>query len=166
MQLIIVLAGIALTSMQALPLIIPGIGVMTAGFFGGHAIASGWVGQRAGKARALGASLYLLFYYLGASVLGSTGGFAWAHGGWHGVILYTTGLGLIALLVAVVLARFDRPSDKDLAAMDCQALTVSEMALEGEIAIRDGVFRQYLADDVGVAQKEKAAPSERGPSQS
>mgnify|MGYP001354407105 FL=1 len=46
-------AGLALTLAQPLWLIIAGVGVFTFGFFAAHALASGWVGRRAGERRAL-----------------------------------------------------------------------------------------------------------------
>jgi MFS family permease len=79
------IAGVALTAAAPLPIVIIGIGVVTAGFFGAHSVASSWVGRRAGGDRAQAAALYLFFYYLGSSVLGSAGRVAWSRGGWAGV---------------------------------------------------------------------------------
>jgi len=92
------LAGVVLTLAAPLPLIIIGIGLATGGFFGAHSIASSWVSRRAGVDRAQAASLYLFFYYMGSSVLGSVGGLAWGRAGWPGVI------GFIALLIVGGLA--------------------------------------------------------------
>ncbi|MER2553049.1 MAG: MFS transporter, partial [Thauera sp.] len=78
-------AGLALTLAQALWLVIAGVGVFTFGFFAAHALASGWVGRRAGERRALASALYLSSYYLGASVLGSLAGTAWTGWRWEGV---------------------------------------------------------------------------------
>lgn len=86
--------GLALTLGQPLWLIIAGVGVFTFGFFAAHALASGWVGRRAGERRALASALYLSSYYLGASVIGSLAGTAWTAGHWPG---------LAALLGACVL---------------------------------------------------------------
>lgn len=87
-------AGLALTLGQPLWLIVAGVGVFTFGFFAAHALASGWVGRRAGERRALASALYLSSYYLGASVIGSLAGTAWTAGHWNG---------LAALLGACVL---------------------------------------------------------------
>ncbi|WP_345795284.1 MFS transporter [Thauera sp. JM12B12] len=78
-------AGLALTLAQPLWLIIAGVGVFTFGFFAAHALASGWVGRRAGERRALASALYLSSYYLGASVIGSLAGTAWTAGHWSGL---------------------------------------------------------------------------------
>lgn len=94
-------AGAVLTLAGPLALQIFGIGVFTFGFFGGHSIASSWVGRRVRSNRAQAASLYLLFYYAGASVGGSAGGLFWSAFGWPGVIAMVA----IALGLALVLSQ-------------------------------------------------------------
>ena len=90
--------GLALTLAQPLWLVISGVGVFTFGFFAAHALASGWVGRRAGERRALASALYLSSYYLGASVLGSLAGTAWTGWHWEGVAAL---VGLCVLLTGV-----------------------------------------------------------------
>jgi YNFM family putative membrane transporter len=97
----LMLAGVLLTVSTNLWLVVSGLALFTAGFFGGHSIASSWVGRRAGQDRALGAALYLLFYYLGSSILGSVGGLAWTHGGWHGITLFVGGLSVLGIVAAL-----------------------------------------------------------------
>lgn len=97
--------GIALTATASLALVIVGIAVVTIGFFGAHSIASSWVGRRALAARGQASALYLFFYYVGSSLLGSAGGVAWTRGGWNGVALFCGALTLLALLLAAMLAR-------------------------------------------------------------
>jgi YNFM family putative membrane transporter len=87
---VIMLAGTALTCAHPLGLIIGGIALVTFGFFGGHAIASSWIGLRARRAKAQASSLYLFFYYLGSSVVGSLGGVVWSRHGWVGVTELTS----------------------------------------------------------------------------
>ncbi|MEL0028232.1 MAG: MFS transporter, partial [Perlucidibaca sp.] len=77
-MLALMLAGLLLTLTQSLVWVVMGIALFTFAFFGGHAMASSWVGQRAGRARALAAALYLSSYYLGASSLGTLSGLSWA----------------------------------------------------------------------------------------
>jgi YNFM family putative membrane transporter len=98
-------AGIGLTAAQPLVAVILGIAIVTVGFFGAHSIASAWVGRRAHGARGQAAALYLFFYYLGSSVLGSAGGVAWTQGGWPGVVGFCLVLAVLALLIAGLLAR-------------------------------------------------------------
>jgi YNFM family putative membrane transporter len=102
---LLLIAGVVITAARPLALVIIGIGVVTAGFFGAHSIASAWVGRRAVGNRGQASALYLFSYYLGSSVLGSTGGIAWTRGAWPGVTLFCLGLGLIAFAGAVALAR-------------------------------------------------------------
>ncbi len=95
----LMLAGLGLTLCSTIALIVLGIIVVTFGFFGGHSIASSWVGRRAGKAKAQAASIYLFVYYLGAALWGAIGGLFYARFGWTGVAIFVaalTGAGLLA----------------------------------------------------------------------
>ncbi len=96
-------AGLALTAFAPLAVVIAGIAVLTIGFFGSHAVTSGSVGRLAGAEKAHAASLYLLGYYLGSSVLGSLGGWFWESGGWPAVLAMTGTLLAIALGIALAL---------------------------------------------------------------
>ncbi len=100
----LLLIGTAFTAAGWLFLVIVGIGVVTVGFFGAHSVASSWVGRRARAGQGQAAAFYLFFYYLGSSVLGSAGGFAWTRWGWNGVALYCGVLTVIALAIAAKLA--------------------------------------------------------------
>ena len=95
------MAGLLLTVTPSLILTIVGLGVATGSFFGAHSIASTWVSRRAGADRAQAASLYLFFYYMGSSVLGSAGGIAWGRSGWDGIVGFVAVLLLVALAIAI-----------------------------------------------------------------
>jgi YNFM family putative membrane transporter len=97
---VIMLVGTALTEARSVILIILGVIVVTFGFFGAHSIASGWVSARARHAKAQASSLYLFFYYLGSSVVGTTGGVFMGHFGWTGVTVMTGTLILIGLFLS------------------------------------------------------------------
>jgi len=99
------LAGVLITLAEPLWLVLVGMLVFTAGFFGAHSVASSWIGRRARRARGQASSLYLLCYYIGSSVAGTAGGVFWHRWGWGGVALFIAGLLGIALLVAVRLAH-------------------------------------------------------------
>ena len=90
--------GLALTAVPSLPVAIVAIGILTCGFFGAHAIASGWVSRRAASDRAAAASLYLFAYYVGSSLFGSVGGLFWSRFGWPGV------MALVGVLIGAGLA--------------------------------------------------------------
>jgi MFS transporter, YNFM family, putative membrane transport protein len=102
---VLMLAGMALTMMQSLLLIMLGIVAVTFGFFGGHSIISSWVGRRAGAAKAQAASVYLFCYYMGSSIAGASGGLFYASHGWNGVALFVGALVLAGLLIALRLFR-------------------------------------------------------------
>ncbi len=93
--------GVVLTAFGSLRLIILGIVALTIGFFTTHAVASGWVGRLAAGNKGHASSLYLLAYYIGASLAGSAGGWFLSRFGWNGVVLFT--LAMLALAFAASL---------------------------------------------------------------
>ncbi|HEU4959206.1 MAG TPA: MFS transporter [Sphingomonas sp.] len=103
--IVLLIAGAAATDLAPLWLVIAGIALATIGFFGAHSIASAWVGRRAAANRGQAAALYLFFYYLGSSVLGSAGGIAWSGAGWTGVAGFCVVLAAAALALGLVLWR-------------------------------------------------------------
>lgn len=96
----IMLLGLLVTAFNSLWLILPGMMLFTAGFFAAHAVASGWIGPRARRARGQASSLYLFSYYVGSSVAGTLGGLFWHNFGWSGITLFISVLLILALLVA------------------------------------------------------------------
>jgi MFS transporter, YNFM family, putative membrane transport protein len=109
--LLLFAAGLALTLCASLVPVIAGIVLATIGFFVAHSVASGWVGRLAGAAKGHAASLYLLAYYVGSSVLGSIGGWFWQHGGWHAVAAYVAVLLALCLAVALRVIRLREPAE-------------------------------------------------------
>jgi YNFM family putative membrane transporter len=85
-MLSVMLSGILLTLFDSLPLIVIGMALATFGFFASHSIASSWVSRRARAPQALASAFYLLFYYLGSSLIGSASGMMWGFDGWTGVV--------------------------------------------------------------------------------
>ena len=83
----ILAVGSCVTLFDSLLMIIIGFLINSFGFFFSHSTASSWVSKQATHAKASASSLYLLFYYLGASL----GGFYlqpfWSIWHWPGVIL-------------------------------------------------------------------------------
>lgn len=80
--------GLLATGFSWLEAIILGIILLTIGFFVAHATASGWVGRLAVQNKGHAASLYLLAYYLGSSIVGASGGWFWEHGGWWPLLIF------------------------------------------------------------------------------
>ena len=103
--IVLMSAGLALTLFTALPLVVIGMLTFTFGFFGAHSVASSWIGRRAPKAKGQASSLYLFSYYIGSSVAGTLGGMFWHAAGWNGIGLFIGTLLMIALGVAIHLAR-------------------------------------------------------------
>lgn len=101
---VLMMAGVALTLVSNIWVIILGMVVLTAGFFAAHAVAAGWAGTSAVAGRSQSTSLYNLGYYAGSSVFGFLGGTFLALAGWAGtagMVLALTGVAT-ALVVAVL----------------------------------------------------------------
>lgn len=110
----IMLAGAALTLLHSVTLIVLGIATLTFGFFGGHSVASSWIGLRASTAKAQASALYLFCYYMGSSVAGSFGGTFWDRWRWPGVIAFV-GTMIVAGLCCAAIAASQQSKAKSLA---------------------------------------------------
>jgi MFS transporter, YNFM family, putative membrane transport protein len=95
------IAGVAVTTSNNIVLVLAGLLLATAGFFGAHAIASGWTGTLATEGKAQASSLYNLCYYGGSSAVGWFGGVAFDRAGWNGVALT---IGVLAVAAAALAA--------------------------------------------------------------
>lgn len=92
-------AGVVLMFVPVVTLVIVGLIAFTAGFFGAHAVASGWTPVAADPdARAQASSLYYLGYYAGSSLFGWALGLIFGAAGWGWFL--TVVLGMCALAVA------------------------------------------------------------------
>jgi YNFM family putative membrane transporter len=102
-SIILMLAGVCLTLGTNLFLVIIGLSIFTFGFFGSHSIASSWVGELTTTFKAQAASLYLLAYYLGSSIVGTSGGIIWSQFAWGGVVTMVSLLIVIAMLLVTII---------------------------------------------------------------
>jgi len=100
----LLLAGISLMALGSalllhgsLAAILTGLLISSFGFFLAHACASAWVGQHVEHNRALASSLYLVGYYLGASLGGLYLHPFWERGGLGGLVL---GIELVLVITA------------------------------------------------------------------
>lgn len=101
----LMLTGAVLTLLGNLFFMVAGIILFAFGFFAGHTVASGWVGKIASAPhKAYASSLYLLFYYMGSSLMGTSGGLFLTAYDWPGVIALICGLCLLVAVLAVTLA--------------------------------------------------------------
>lgn len=106
--LLVNLAGIALTLVDELWVMVLGLALVTSGFFAAHGVTSAWVTARAsrkGPGTAMAGSLYLAFYYFGSSVMGALAGSAWSLGGWPAVAGLCGGLLTAGVLLALGMRR-------------------------------------------------------------
>ncbi|MEN6564840.1 MAG: MFS transporter [Veillonellales bacterium] len=106
LSIFLMLFGGIVTLTASLIIKIVGLAIFTFGFFGSHSTACSWVGKSCLGDKARAASLYLLFYYFGASVIGTAGGVFLFHYGWPGVILLVgVVLGGSLLLSAILILK-------------------------------------------------------------
>jgi YNFM family putative membrane transporter len=85
-----------------------GLAVFTFGFFGAHSVASSWVAKSVTTNRSQASALYLLFYYIGSSILGATGGSFLLWRGWTGVVILITGILSLGILINIQLCWQER----------------------------------------------------------
>lgn len=110
MGTICIMIGSLVTLIPSILAIVVGFLINAFGFFVAHSTASSWVSRHAKNARATASSLYLVFYYLGAS----TGGFYlnpfWQYAGWKGIVLGSLCVLTLTFILAVILqCRFNKP---------------------------------------------------------
>ncbi|WP_406664676.1 MFS transporter [Gallaecimonas sp. GXIMD1310] len=98
----LMMLGSLISLASPLYLIMSGFLVSAFGFFLCHANASSWVNQQAVTAKASASSLYLVFYYLGASLGGVYLSPFWHWLAWPGVIIGS----MLILSITMVLARW------------------------------------------------------------
>lgn len=101
LTLVIILAGALCTLHADLWVKIVGLALFAFGFFGGHSIASSWVGLVAKQHVSQANALYLFFYYVGSSVSGTGGGVLYSVQGWQGI----AGMIVVYVMIAIVLCR-------------------------------------------------------------
>ncbi|KJL32649.1 MFS transporter [Microbacterium azadirachtae] len=101
-----VMAGGAALMLSPLTIIVlVGLLLFTAGFFGAHAVASGWTPVAApAESRAQASSLYYFAYYAGSSLFGWALGIAFGAWGWAwfgGIVIGMCALAAVAAAVAL-----------------------------------------------------------------
>ncbi|RFU70629.1 MFS transporter [Peribacillus saganii] len=88
------------------------LAIFTFGFFAAHSIVSSWVGNDAKTNKAQASSLYLLFYYLGSSLIGSFGGIFWTYFHWAGVVVLIILLLSISYLLIFIRTQMEEKQNK------------------------------------------------------
>ncbi|SPL70462.1 MFS transporter [Acinetobacter stercoris] len=94
------LFGLWIMMIPSLWAVLIGLLIFTFSFFAGHSTASSWVSVQSLQYRAVGSSLYLFCYYVGSSLLGSSGGLVWESFGWLGLTISISVILLIGFFIA------------------------------------------------------------------
>jgi len=99
------IAGLLLTLVKSLPIVIAGLAIFSSGVFVAQAAATVQTGAIAGRARSSAAGLYVAFYYLGGSIGAALTGLFWRWKGWPGCVVLMGGVSLASLWLARVSSR-------------------------------------------------------------
>jgi YNFM family putative membrane transporter len=99
------MVGLFITLIPSLWAILLGLTIFTFSFFAAHSTASSWVSVQAVQYRAVASSLYLFCYYIGSSLLGSSGGLIWENFGWVGINLSVGVVLVIGFALAIHLMK-------------------------------------------------------------
>jgi MFS transporter, YNFM family, putative membrane transport protein len=98
-------AGIALTLMPRLPVVLAGLALCCTGVFIGQSSASSYIGTVAAEARAAAVGLYVMFYYVGGSAGAELPGHFWSRGGWPGCVALIAGVQLLTIALGAIFWR-------------------------------------------------------------
>ncbi len=110
-------AGLLLTLLHSLPVIVEGLALASSGVFIFQAVGTVQTGIAADRARSSAAGLYVTFYYIGGGLGAIVTGWAWVAGGWPACVFLLMGVAALAMVLALV------SSEKP--AADFQASTIS-----------------------------------------
>lgn len=110
--ILILMGGTFVTLVDSLAWIIAGLTINAVGFFLAHSMASSWVSRQSERARGSASALYLVFYYLGASLGSLWLEPFWQRGGWLGVAIGSWLLLGVTLGIALWLWRGERISER------------------------------------------------------
>jgi predicted MFS family arabinose efflux permease len=94
------IAGLLLTLVKSLPVIIVGLAIFSSGMFIAQATATVQTGAIAGRSRSSAAGLYTTFYYLGGSAGATLTGFFWRWHRWPGCVALLAAVSLLSLFLA------------------------------------------------------------------
>jgi predicted MFS family arabinose efflux permease len=106
---VMMLAGLSLTLIKSLPVVIAGLAIFSSGVFVAQAAATVQTGAIAGRARSSAAGLYVTFYYLGGSLGATLTDWFWQWKGWPGCV---TLMGMVSLLSLFFARLSNRPLDR------------------------------------------------------
>jgi predicted MFS family arabinose efflux permease len=99
------IAGLLLTLVKSLPIVIIGLAIFSSGVFVAQAAATVQTGIIAGRARSSAAGLYVAFYYLGGSAGATLTDWFWRWKAWPGCVILLASVSLLSLWLARISAR-------------------------------------------------------------
>jgi predicted MFS family arabinose efflux permease len=95
------IAGILLTLIESLPVVILGLAMLATGVFITQAATSTYIGVAARDARACAVGLYTVFYYAGGTLGSALPGWFWNRGGWPPCVALIVAVQALTIVVAV-----------------------------------------------------------------
>lgn len=101
----IIAAGMLLTLIRSVPVIVVGLTLGATGVFICQAAASSNVGKAARSARSSAAGIYVSLYYFGGCMGSILPGFFWKQAGWPGCVAIIIGMQLLTVLIAFRLGK-------------------------------------------------------------
>jgi len=102
-------AGLLLTLIYSLQLIITGLALFSTGIFIFQAVGTVQTGLVAGRARSSAAGLYVTSYYAGGSLGAIVTGWTWTAAGWRACVWLLIGVAGIALMLGFVSSAKQKP---------------------------------------------------------
>jgi predicted MFS family arabinose efflux permease len=98
-------AGITLTLIHSLPVIVLGLALCCTSVFIANSSGSSYVGSAAQEDRAAAVGLYVTFYYLGGSAGSAVPGHFWSTGGWPACVALIVAVQLLTISLALAFWR-------------------------------------------------------------
>lgn len=95
-------AGLLLTFVRTLPVVIAGLAIFSSGIFIAQSSATVLTGVISGRGRSSAAGLYVMFYYLGGSVGTILTGWFWLWHGWATCVMLLVAAALISLKLGFI----------------------------------------------------------------
>lgn len=102
---VMMIAGLLLTLVSSLPVVIIGLAIFSSGVFVAQAAATVQTGAIAGRARSSAAGLYVTFYYLGGSLGATLTAWFWHWKKWPGCIGLLAAISILSLGLALSSGR-------------------------------------------------------------
>jgi predicted MFS family arabinose efflux permease len=96
------IAGIALTLIPSVAVVMAGLALCCTGVFVAQSAASSYIGSVATEARAAAVGLYVMFYYLGGSLGAALPGLLWSKGGWTACVALVAAVQALTIAIALL----------------------------------------------------------------